>query len=151
AREIETAGDSFLIVFERPSDAVRFSVKLQADNDTAISDRIGIHLGEVFLEEMTSKLFGMQVDTAARIMSLASGGQILMSRLAFDTARQMLRGPGNDTGELQWLNHGPYMMKGIEEPIEVCEVRFGTATDLAGPPPNSEKAHRLVGDGELVL
>ncbi|HEV8542283.1 MAG TPA: protein kinase, partial [Verrucomicrobiae bacterium] len=158
AREIETAGDSFLLIFERPSDAVRFSVKLQREiemvfvaNGKKIFDRIGIHLGEVLVHEATSKLFGMQVDAAARIMSLAHGGQILLSRLAFDTARQMLRGPGEGHGDLQWLNHGPYVFKGIDEPIEVCEVRSTRAKEPAIPPANSDKAHRMAVDGEIVL
>ncbi len=37
-------------------------------------------------------LYGMQVDACARIMSLAVQNQILMSRFAFDNARQVLRG-----------------------------------------------------------
>ena len=36
----------------------------------------------------------MQVDTAARLMSLARPGQILMSRFPFDSARQVLGGEG---------------------------------------------------------
>jgi class 3 adenylate cyclase len=24
--------------------------------------------------------------------------------------------------ELSWMNHGPYLLKGIEGPVEVCEV-----------------------------
>src|ERR1051326_6441101 len=53
AQEIETAGDSFLLVFVRPSEAVAFSLELQArlralDRETAkpVLDRIGIHVGE---------------------------------------------------------------------------------------------------------
>ena len=48
--EIETAGDSFFLVFAKPSDALRFSLELQAANrrlsassPRPILDRIGIH------------------------------------------------------------------------------------------------------------
>ena len=58
AAEISTAGDSFFIVFAKPSDAVKFSLLLQSalrshsapDGRPKIADRIGIHLGEVIIE-----------------------------------------------------------------------------------------------------
>jgi len=56
--EIETAGDSFLIVFSRPSDAVHFGLllhaRLRALNQglaAKLEDRIGIHVGEVVIRE----------------------------------------------------------------------------------------------------
>jgi serine/threonine protein kinase/class 3 adenylate cyclase len=161
AEEIETAGDSFLLVFARPSDAVRFSLLVQSrlrtlaeQSGARVFDRIGIHVGEVFVQEQadSTKLFGSQVDLCARVMSLGAANQILMTRFVFDNARQMLRGndlPGG--GPLRWLNHGLYQFKGIEEPTEVCEVRVdldGTVT----PPGNSDKAHRYaLTEGEPVL
>ena len=70
-----------------------------------------------------------------------------MSRFAFDTARPMLR--GEELGDLQWLNHGAYQLKGIDEPIEVCEVRV--AGHATSPPTTNEKASRLSTDGDQVL
>ena len=87
--EIGTAGDSFFIVFSKPSDAVQFSLLLQAglrrfakDSHQPLLDRIGIHIGEVVIEEHAGKpkpkdLYGIQVDTCARIMSLGEADQIL--------------------------------------------------------------------------
>ena len=56
--EISTAGDSFFLVFGNPSDAVKFALVLHAqlrrlagETGRPIFDRIGIHLGEVFIEE----------------------------------------------------------------------------------------------------
>jgi class 3 adenylate cyclase len=56
--EIETAGDSFFIVFTKPSDAVKFSLLVQArlralsvEVGRLVFDRIGIHVGEVWIEE----------------------------------------------------------------------------------------------------
>jgi serine/threonine protein kinase/class 3 adenylate cyclase len=161
AEEIETAGDSFLLVFARPSDAVRFSLLIQAqlraltqESCKPVFDRIGIHVGEVFIQqqEHSTKLFGSQVDLCARVMSLGTANQILMTRFVFDTARQVLRGqdlPG--VGPLGWLNHGLYQFKGIEEPTEVCEVQVGT-DGPATPPPDTDKAHRYaLTEGEPVL
>lgn len=165
--EISTAGDSFFIVFMKPSDAIQFSLLLQNNlrtvaRETAcpLRDRIGIHIGEVVVEERLDStkpkdLYGLQVDICARVMSLAEGDQILMTRPAFDSARQVLKGraiEGLKAPEgLRWLNHGPYMLKGLEEPLEVCEVgEVGAA--MLRPPPDSEKVHRFLSpDAEPVL
>ena len=160
--EIDTAGDSFFLMFTKPSDAVRFALKLQAGNrelsaqaPKPVLDRVGIHVGEVFIDDAPEgikpkDLLGLQVDTCARVMSLAEGDQVLMSRFAFDNARQVLRGQ-EMMGPLSWLNHGPYVLKGVEEPLEVCEVG-DTGSAALKPPADTEKAHRHVSaDGEPVL
>jgi class 3 adenylate cyclase/tetratricopeptide (TPR) repeat protein/tRNA A-37 threonylcarbamoyl transferase component Bud32 len=162
AEEIGTSGDSFFMVFAKPSDAVHFALLAQrAVRDLAretgqpVLDRIGIHVGEVFIQDRGSEqrnLFGIQIDSAARIMSLGNDDQILLSRFAFDNARLVLRGfdmPG--IGELNWLNHGYYELKGVEEPLEVCEVGEAGFAALT-PPGDSEKAHRFhAADAEPVL
>jgi WD40 repeat protein/class 3 adenylate cyclase len=135
AQEISTAGDSFFLVFAKPSDAARFALlaqlglrELAAQTRPDFRVRMGIHLGEVAVEEdaaggSAQDVLGMQVDVAARVSKLAGGGQILMTRGVFDNARQILKGqhlPG--VGELSWLSHGPYLLKGFDEPLAVCEV-----------------------------
>jgi class 3 adenylate cyclase len=91
--EIETAGDSFFIVFTKPSDAVKFSLliqaRLRAEAGRAVFDRIGIHVGEVWIEEhdevgKARDLYGIQVDTCARVQSLGEADQILLTRFPFD-------------------------------------------------------------------
>jgi adenylate cyclase len=87
--EISTAGDSFFLVFTQPSAAVHFALLVQSrlqrfneGRDVQLHDRIGLHLGEVLIEETTPgkrDLHGIQVDTCARVMSLAHTGQILMT------------------------------------------------------------------------
>jgi len=162
AEEIGTAGDSFFIVFTKPSDATHFALLMQTgmrqlrqETGHPVLDRIGIHVGEVFIQEragLARDLFGIQIDTTSRVMSLGRADQILLSRFAFDSARQILRGAQMpEIGDLTWLNHGYYEMKGVEEPIEVCEVgETGLATLSA--PPDSEKAHRFrSADDEPVL
>jgi class 3 adenylate cyclase len=91
--EIETAGDSFLIVFTKPSDAVHFGLllhaRLRAMNQGAASrleDRIGIHVGEVVIREQDGSvnpkgLTGIQVDTCARVMGIAQGGADIVDTL----------------------------------------------------------------------
>ncbi|MEA3212731.1 MAG: hypothetical protein QOE70_5788 [Chthoniobacter sp.] len=162
AEEINTAGDSFFCVFAKPSDSAHFALLVQrgvrdlaCETGYPVMDRIGIHVGEVFVHERSDTerdLFGIQIDTTARIMSLGGADQILLSRFAFDNARQVLRGHDLDRlGELSWLNHGYYEMKGVEEPVEVCEVgEVGIAALDA--PGESDKTQRFRSpDAEPVL
>lgn len=153
--EVSTQGDAFFVAFATPSDAVIFALSLQRYlRDTSetdgerLYDRIGIHTGEVVAEQVArpDKLFdlnGIQVDTAARIQSLATGDQILMSRFVYDNAKQMLEGqeiPGIE--EVVWKRYGHYEMKGVAEPIEICEVGEQGYAILKAPA-DSEKAKRV--------
>ena len=62
----------------------------------ALKVRIGIHLGETAEVKHDpsmagKKVTGLSVDLTARIMGLATGGQILMTRFAFNSeARQFV-------------------------------------------------------------
>jgi class 3 adenylate cyclase len=152
--EVSTSGDSFFIAFATPSEAVTFALRMQSRVEdmneaegTNIQDRVGIHVGEVYADnaKVAGKTFdfnGIQVDTAARIMSLAQGKQILMSRFAYDNAFQMLNGYEIDgIPDIEWRNHGLYEVKGVEDPVEICEVGEPGFAPLK-PPPDSEKAKR---------
>ncbi len=163
AQEISTAGDSFFIVFSRPSDAVRFALHLHAELRTVFHEtprpimvRIGIHMGEVFIQEKQDAggmdVLGIQVDTASRVMSLASGGQTLMTRSVFDNSRTVLRGEEfAGLAEIAWLEHGAYRFKGVDHPYGICETGEAGYASLT-PPADSEKAHRVVSaDQEPVL
>ena len=75
--------------------------------------RTGIHLGTVVVEAGLrgprapgdiGDIQGLQVDTAARVMDLARGGQILCSRSVFDDARQAMKGGEIEgVGALAWI------------------------------------------------
>ena len=165
AQAVKMEGDSFLFVFLKPSDALRFALRAQYVHECARAKeprlpefRIGIHLGTVFIEEGLygpdrkegiGDIAGLQVDTSARIMGLAEGGQILCSRIVFDDARQALKGVDVEgVGTLAWESHGMYVLKGREEPIEVCEVRADNMPSK-GRPIGDEKA-RPVEEGDDV-
>ena len=85
-----------------------------------MQDRIGIHIGEVIIEERPGAakpkdLYGIQVDICARVMSLGQGDQILMTRSTFDNARQVLKGRElADLGPLTWTSHGAYLLQGVD-------------------------------------
>ena len=150
-REIKTAGDSMLIVFAAPSEAVKFALHAQRtlrerrqSEPDLLPMRVGVHQGQVVLEmdrggTGVADVYGLQVSTAARIMDLAQGDQILLSRAVFDDARAILSKddfPGFPP--LAWRNHGLYCFKGVEDSHEVCEVGEEGAALLV-PPPESAK------------
>jgi TolB-like protein/class 3 adenylate cyclase len=156
-REIDKS-DGFLLLFERPIEAVRFALSYQAGLrelgaafGSVVASRVGIHVGEVVLRENTAEdvargakpleVEGLAKAIAARVMSLAGDGRILLSRAAYDFARRAAVGMG-DAGPLRWAVHGPYRLAGVEDPLEVCEVAAAGDAPLT-PPVSAEKAQRV--------
>ncbi len=76
---------------------------------------------------------GLAKPTAARLMSVAGGRQTLMTQAAFDLARRSAVGSAEGAESLQWLAHGSYLFKGVEEPVEVFEVGVEGVAPLAAP------------------
>jgi class 3 adenylate cyclase len=77
-REVNTAGDAFFAVFDRPMSAVRCATAMRDGVKTVgLRVRTGIHAGDVELrgEEVT----GLAVHAAARVMGLAGEDQVLIS------------------------------------------------------------------------
>lgn len=145
--EIETAGDSFLLAFAGPSHAVAFALDLQAvlrEDESLPATRIGIHQGQVVVGERGAEgrleqIYGLQVSIAARVMDSATGGQILMTRSVFDDARFILTSVALQERTIQWVRHGEYGFKGLDDSFELCEVGEESGAPLS-PPGASEKA-----------
>ena len=81
---VKSTGDGVMAVFERPVDAIIAAASLVRALDTAdwgaapqIRIRVGIHSGQVQVRD--HDYFGPTVNRTARIMSVASGGQIVVS------------------------------------------------------------------------
>ncbi len=164
ARIIQDTGDGFLARFATGSDAVNAALRFQvglsqiAWEHEPLRVRIGLNLGEVqqiAVGQKTddqSKVVGLPMDIAARLMGLASGGQILLTRTIFDDARQYVRELPRLNGEarkeidsqpLRWMAHGQYLFKGSNEPMDVFEVGSEGLSPLRAPT-DSEKARRSV-------
>jgi class 3 adenylate cyclase len=155
-REIDKS-DGFLLLFERPIEAVRFAVAYQsklrefgATFNVSMASRVGIHLGEVVLRENSPEdvargakpleVEGLAKAIAARVMSLAGDGCILLTRAAYDFARRGSVGM-EDEAPLRWAVHGRYRLAGVEDLVEVCEVAEPGEASLA-PPASAAKAQR---------
>lgn len=154
-------GDGYLATFPAPGDAVRFALRFHAalaaepwadavrQAGRVPLTRVGIHLGEhvELAQPGAPKLSGQAVDLAARVMGLARPGQTLLTRHAFDSARQHVReNPAEPTRPLAFVAHGLYRFKGNDDdPLEVFGVGPEGSPELA-PPPDSEKARRVAVD-----
>ena len=77
-REMDTAGDGFFVTFERPAAALACAWAIRGGvRALGIETRIGVHVGEC--EMRGEKVSGLAVHTAARVMSAAADGEILVS------------------------------------------------------------------------
>lgn len=157
-REIDKS-DGFLMLFERPIDAVRFALgyhaacdALSAEAGVTVASRVGIHVGEVVLRVNTMddiargakalEVEGLAKAMAARFMTLAGTRQTLISRGVYDLARRSAVGSEDLPEGLAWREHGRYHMKGVEEPVEVFEVGVEGSSPLA-PPADTKKVKRV--------
>lgn len=157
-REIDKT-DGFLILFERPVHAVAFALDYQralralGEKETLpLAARIGIHVGDVVLWDNVAhdvargakpvEVEGLVKPIAARIMSIARPGQILLSGMA-NALAQRARAELGDASNLRWQSHGNYRFKGLPETVQVHEVgEEGIAPFRA--PAWSGKAHREI-------
>lgn len=154
--------DGFLVLFEDPASAVGFAIdyhtalaRLCDEVDIPVTGRVGIHTGEVLLRrnrrediERGAKpleVNGLAKPLAARLMSLAAGGQTLLTLSAVEAARPEASCRGAGDGELQWLDHGEYKVQGLIDPITVYEVGLSGLAPLR-PPPDSKKVRRVAPD-----
>jgi serine/threonine-protein kinase len=145
------------MIFDRPVHAVRFALayqralqELSSEQGVSMQARVGIHLGEVTLRhESTQADPGRSLyphvdaqarEAAVRLTALAAPGQILLTRSAFDLARQSSIEGADD---VRWLAHGSYEIEGLDEPIELFEVGIEGASPLRAPQ-ESKRARRQI-------
>jgi WD40 repeat protein/class 3 adenylate cyclase len=155
AEVIQDTGDGFFAAFQTVGDAVRFALRFQDamhrepwGTAEPFQTRVGIHLGELAHVAGPAggspKVVGIAADLTQRVMSLACGGQILLTRAAFDEARQFVSeypAVNGQTRALRWMAHGDYLFHGAAEPVQVFEVGGDGIAPLS-PPRDREKARR---------
>jgi len=103
-RIVDRTGDGFMAAFEGPVGAIRAARRLQLDTqELDLQVRAGLHIGEV--REEGGLLRGIAVHVAARVMSEAAGGEVLVS----ETVRDVVAG-----ANLVFSDRGARELKGIE-------------------------------------
>jgi class 3 adenylate cyclase len=112
-REIETAGDSFLVAFDNVERAIRCGLSLgPALAAIQLPIRVGIHSGEVVMSG--DNVRGLAVHAAARIVDQAQAGEVLVS----STTRDLAEGA---TG-LSFESRGQFRLKGLDREYELFSV-----------------------------
>src|SRR5207248_5646932 len=102
-REIVTTGDGFLAIFDGAARAVRCAAAISpALADLGLVVRAGVHTGEIELVHGNAR--GVAVHAAARILSLAGPGEVLVS----GTTHELV-----DGAKLHFEDRGSHELKGL--------------------------------------
>ena len=118
---VKTTGDGLMAVFDEPVDAVTAGVRAQQNLDSdpwpdtgPLRVRIGIHIGEA--QPRAGDFYGPAVNRAARIMSAAHGGQILLSgSIVADVGDRL-------PGELSLRDLGEHRLKDLAGPEHLYQL-----------------------------
>lgn len=112
-REIDTAGDGFLALFEGPGRAIACAKSLtEAVGRLGIEMRCGVHSGEV--EVVGDNVAGLAIHIGARIAAMAGPSEVLVSR----TVKDLVGGSG-----VEFESRGSHRLKGVPEEWEIFLVR----------------------------
>jgi predicted ATPase/class 3 adenylate cyclase len=116
---IKTTGDGFHGVFEKAIDAVHATLTAQRDLKTPICDlqikvRMGLHTGEAELR--ANDYHGQATNRAARIMAVGHGGQVLLSRVTAELAREHL------PEDVSLLDLGEHRLKDLIRPEQLFQL-----------------------------
>lgn len=132
-RELDTAGDGFFVMFERPAQAIDCAwAVIDALRPLDLQIRAAVHMGEV--EVMGGKVGGIAVHAASRVLALAQPGQIYVTGIVHDVVA------GSD---ITFADKGTHELRGVPGEWRVFAVEE-TATDRALPiePPAEPTAER---------
>jgi TolB-like protein/class 3 adenylate cyclase len=129
-RIVKRTGDGALIEFISAVDAARCAIQVQrgmtqrnagASENQRIELRIGIHLGDVIIEE--GDIFGDGVNIAARLEGIAPSGGISISD---DVYRQV-----RDKVDVQFKDIGERKLKNILRPVRVYQYPLDAIATLS--------------------
>lgn len=145
--------DGFLLLFDDVAQALAFTHDYHAALaalQPPLKARVGLHWGPIRLrandDDATAlganrfELDGTALPVVARVMAAALGGQTLLT----EDARAALA-----LGSEALVAHGHWRLKGLERPLALYEVRHALAP--LEPPPDGDKAVRVVRQGDLWL
>jgi pimeloyl-ACP methyl ester carboxylesterase len=102
-REIDRAGDGFLVTFDGPARAVRCALAIVAELAALNLDvRAGVHTGEVELVE--EGIGGIAVHIGARVAALGTAGEVLVTR----TVKDLTAG-----SRIEFQERGVHALRGV--------------------------------------
>lgn len=150
--------DGLLLLFERPVDGLGFALDytrglrdLGKTRDVELLARAGLHVGEVLTWKNSDaavqvgakplEVEGLAKPMAARLMTLARPGQILLSSVAEPLTHRASRELGERGKNLLWKSYGRWRFKGVPQAQEIHEVGEVGLAPLRAPS-NNPKAWR---------
>ena len=112
-REVQMMGDGFLATFDGPARAIRCATSIsEGSRALGVDVRSGLHTGECELNG--DDVGGIAVHIGARVASLASPGEVLVS----STVKDLVVGSG-----LSFDDRGPHALKGVPGEWRLFAVR----------------------------
>jgi class 3 adenylate cyclase len=148
--EIDTQGDSFFVVFRRARDAVEAAVAAQralADEtwpgEARVSVRMGLHTGEPYLSEHGYS--GVALHRAARICTIAHGGQVLLSRSTVGIVDD------EDISGVAVRDLGEHRLKDLDRPERIFQLVIDGLPGDFPPLSTLERQPALTGTVTIVM
>ncbi len=132
-RLVDFTGDEFMAEFPSSLGAVNAALEIQEElrerdaglaSERRMALRMGLHMGDVRVVE--DRLYGDDVNIAARLRELASAGEICISDLVYRHVRNHL--------DLAYLDLGERSVKNIPDPVRVYRIASPVEGDAAGDP-----------------
>lgn len=132
-RLVGTAGDAMLAEFGSAVTAVGAALDIQErmarfneslDVAQRMLFRIGVHLGEVIVDEEDQNIFGDGVNLAARIQALAEPGGIAVSRAVRDLVELRT--------EYAFIDGGEHSLKNVSRTVQIFHVKSAKALVTVG-------------------
>jgi adenylate cyclase len=113
-RPVKWLGDGVMLHFPSPGQGVVAALEMVRDVVAAglPPAHVGLHAGPVIFQE--GDYYGQTVNVAARIASVATAGQVLVSQAVIDAAGQ---------AGVEFQEIGPVELKGVREPVPLYLAR----------------------------
>jgi predicted ATPase/class 3 adenylate cyclase len=134
-RVLKTTGDGMVAVFASVGDAVAASIAGQQEltsqrweTTEPLMVRMGMHAGDA--EERAEDFFGPTLNRAARIMSAAHGGQVLLSGAVATQVLDQLE------GDTTLRDLGTHRLKDLTSPEHLYQL-VGSGVPTEFPPPRT--------------
>ena len=141
---LQSEGDALFVTFADPSSAILGAIDGQValakatwPGDSHVRVRMGIHVGEVTIDE-DDDYVGLAVNQAARISAAAHGGQVLTSKAIQTQAEQWI------PPEVSLKSIGRFRLKDFPEPQDLFQLHHpGLPGDFPAPRTAPGARHNL--------
>ncbi len=127
-RVVKSTGDGLHAVFRSPRDAVRAAVDGQSalaeadwDDGIELRVRMGVHAGEA--AERDGDWYGTEVNRAARVMSVAHGGQVVCTRIVEELVRD----------DFDLVDLGEHRLRDLQSTVHLFQVEVPGAPAVHSP------------------